>query len=68
MNGRKTEALRFDIELRKWEVILETEYRLNVLSVGKEHDIWITSQAGLWVCDEKTAKQTIYPYAGICRW
>ena len=61
MNGRKTEALRFDIELRKWEVILETEYRLNVLSVGKEHDIWITSQAGLWVCDEKLQNKQFIP-------
>ena len=61
MNGRKTEALRFDIELHKWEVILETEYRLNVLSVGKEHDIWITCQAGLWVCDEKLQNKQFIP-------
>ena len=61
MNGRKTEALRFDIELRKWEVILETEYRLNVLSVGKEHDICITSQAGLWVRDKKLRNRLIIP-------
>ena len=61
MNGEKAEALRFDIQLQKWEVILEPEYRLNVISVGKDHDIWITCPTGLWVCDKDLKNKQYIP-------
>lgn len=61
MNGKKAEARRFNIKSHRWESILETDYRLNVISVGKEGDIWITCPIGLWIFDESLAHRQYIP-------
>ncbi len=43
---------RFNILNRKWERILETDYKLNSFSVDKSGNCWISSYAGLWRIDK----------------
>ena len=44
--------LRFNILNRKWERILETDYKLNTFTIDKSGNCWISSYAGLWLIDK----------------
>lgn len=40
--------LAYDVERRKWNIVLQTSYWLNYLSVDKDGSIWISCHKGLW--------------------
>ncbi len=61
MNGGKSAALRFDWKRRLWETVLESEDHLNVISIARNGDIWITCAKGLWVCDGTLAHRRYIP-------
>ncbi len=50
-------ALRYDTRRRRREMLLETDYWLNVLSIDAGGDIWISCREGLWHIDSGTVGQ-----------
>lgn len=52
--------LAYDVERRKWNIVLQTSYWLNYLSVDKDGSIWISCHKGLWNIDAGAGKKTIY--------
>jgi len=44
--------LRFNVKNKKWEHVLETNYRLNTLTVDDKGNCWISSFTGLWTIDQ----------------
>lgn len=48
-NGNKGGVmLSYNIEKRKWDIVLQTDYWLNYLSVDKDGSLWVSCYKGLW--------------------
>ena len=51
---------RLNLATQKWELVLETTYWLNTLSVNKAGKIWVSCRDGLWIIsDDLTCKQNL---------
>lgn len=43
--------LNYDITRKKWNIVFQTDYRLNSLSIDKDSSIWVSCYMGLWNID-----------------
>lgn len=53
--------LAYDVERRKWNIVLQTSYWLNYLSVDKDGSIWISCHKGLWNIDAGLERKQYIP-------
>lgn len=53
--------LNYDIANRKWDIVLETDYWLNSLSIDKDGSIWVSCRIGLWNIDAGLAQKQYIP-------
>lgn len=53
--------LNYNVTKRKWDVVLQTDYWLNSVSVDKDGSIWISCHMGLWNMDAGLTKKQYIP-------
>ncbi|HJD74829.1 MAG TPA: helix-turn-helix domain-containing protein [Bacteroides reticulotermitis] len=53
--------LNYNVTKRKWDVVFQTDYRLNSLSIDKDGSIWISCFMGLWNIDAELKKKQYIP-------
>lgn len=61
-NGNKGGVmLNYNVTKRNWEVVFQTDYWLNSLSIDKDSSIWISCYMGLWNIDAGLKKKQYIP-------
>ena len=53
--------LNYDITRKKWNIVFQTDYRLNSLSIDKDNSIWISCYMGLWNIDAGLTNKQYIP-------
>lgn len=53
--------LNYDIIRKKWDIVLQTDYWLNSLSIDKDGSIWVSCHMGLWNIDAGLVKKQYIP-------
>lgn len=53
--------LNYNVAKRKWDVVLQTDYWLNSVSIDKDSSIWISCHMGLWNIDAGLKKKQYIP-------
>lgn len=61
-NGNKGGVmLNYNVTKRNWEVVFQTDYWLNSLSIDKDGSIWVSCYMGLWNIDAGLKKKQYIP-------
>lgn len=53
--------LSYNIERRKWDTVLQTDYWLNYLSIDKDGSLWVSCYKGLWNIDADLKNKQYIP-------
>lgn len=56
-NGSEGILLRYNIEKKSWETLLQQNYWLNTLSIDLNGDIWLSCEKGIWHIDKTLHKK-----------